>query len=198
LNYKSPRFYVGSTNNYNKRLSTHIRNLDSGTHHCQPLQRAYRKYGAESFYFLILKTNQDDRLKIEQFIMDSNKLFIYNTCKIAGCPSTKHTKETRQKISNAMKKRIISQETKDKISKQLRGRNRGIEFSLACSTRMKNKPTNIPADKAYRGKNVICIETGIIYQSAAEAARNIMVASNGVVKAIHNNTKSGGYTWKYC
>ena len=47
-------------------------------------------------------------------------------------------------------------------------------------------------------KRVICVETGIIYDSRNEAAAAIGVSGSGIGRAIkgEQNT-SGGYHWRY-
>jgi hypothetical protein len=96
-----------------------------------------------------------------------------------------------------MSNRTISQETKNRISKTLTGRNRGKEFSKECSERLKGKPLNIPEEKMFRGKKVQRIDTGEIFISATSASKSLGFANNSVTKSILRNRKSGGTFWKY-
>jgi group I intron endonuclease len=48
------KHYVGSSNNVQRRLQTHKRELAAGSHNNRLLQRDYDKYGENSFSFLII------------------------------------------------------------------------------------------------------------------------------------------------
>ena len=93
--------YVGSTSNFPKRKSTHIRSLLKGNHHSIKLQRAVNKYGINNFVFLILETD----IKIEELLVTENQYFYklkpkYNIAASALAPMTgrKHTNETIEKL----------------------------------------------------------------------------------------------------
>ena len=68
-NVKNNKVYIGSSNNIEKRIKDHFRNLKNNRHSNQYLQNAYNKYGNESFIFEILevfdKINKYDLLKVE-------------------------------------------------------------------------------------------------------------------------------------
>ena len=119
--------YIGSSVNINRRWINHKSALNNNKHKNQHLQRAWNKYGSEVFkYSVLLYCSKHDLLFYEQRAIDSLKPE-YNTCMIAGNTlGYKHNDETRAKISTAAKisaaKRVISEETKHKISKTLTGR----------------------------------------------------------------------------
>lgn len=47
-------------------------------------------------------------------------------------------------------------------------------------------------------KKVVCIETGITYPSAAEAGRQLNIASTHIIRAIRNKNRTAGkYHWDY-
>lgn len=54
-NVQNNEIYIGSTLNFRKRKNTHHRNLDRNQHHSVYLQRAYNKYGKDSFVFELLE-----------------------------------------------------------------------------------------------------------------------------------------------
>ena len=198
LNKINNKFYVGSTKqNFIRRLKAHIIELEKKIHHCLPLQRAINKYGIHNFIICCIPINENERLLIEQKIINEFSINIYNVCKIAGCPKIILSEEARHKISIRMSNRVISQETKNKISQTLTGRNRGIEFSKKCSERLKGKPLNISKEKMYRGKKVERIDTGEIFNSAVEASRLLGLAENSVSKSIYRKRRTGGSFWKY-
>jgi hypothetical protein len=46
-------------------------------------------------------------------------------------------------------------------------------------------------------KKVLCVETGVIFPSAAAASKHIGLSERTVAYSIHKNCRSGGYHWKY-
>ena len=52
-NKKNNKKYIGQTINYEIRKNTHLRNLRNGKHHSEKLQRAWNKYGEDSFEFSV-------------------------------------------------------------------------------------------------------------------------------------------------
>ena len=53
-NMKNHKCYIGSSNNVQRRLQTHKRELDAGSHNNLLLQKEYKEFGASSFSFIIL------------------------------------------------------------------------------------------------------------------------------------------------
>ena len=112
--------YIGvhSTNNMNDGY------LGSGV----ALKHAFKKYGKENFAKVVLETfaDRDALLRGESARVDRdsvNRCDTYNmTTGGAGCcKGTVQSEETRQKISEAAKRRVMSPETKAKISKRAMG-----------------------------------------------------------------------------
>lgn len=68
------KIYIGSTNNLLRREKEHFKELRKGEHHSITLQRAFDKYGEESFVFTEICRCPDDRLiELEQSLLDSTK-----------------------------------------------------------------------------------------------------------------------------
>lgn len=63
--------YIGSSKQIHKRIREHFGELQRNVHDNPYLQKAYNKYGMESFEFGVLEeTSIEDRLKIEQEYLD--------------------------------------------------------------------------------------------------------------------------------
>lgn len=95
----SGKVYVGSTKNLRKRYKEHKNELE-GHRHCNiHLQRAFDKYGEDSFYFDVLEYCPEENLiEREQYWLDSIP-FLFNICKIAGnCAGVKQSLDTREKL----------------------------------------------------------------------------------------------------
>lgn len=129
------KFYIGSTNDYDRRHYEHFRQLKLGTHHCIYLQRAYDKYGEANFTSEIILevSDSEDLLYYEQITLDKYaKEFknrqIYNCCKVSGRPPSHSELSTEKQIIKAQKIRErntgkpVSDETRKKISIALTGR----------------------------------------------------------------------------
>ena len=120
----------------------------------------------------------------------------------------KDSVETRTKKSNAHKGKHLSEESKLKLS-QARAkavtdeqRERVRELGLANKGRRyseEEKKKMSEARKNQNGKRVLCVETGIIYASVAEAARQTNINRQNI-NSVCNNKKSktaGGLHWMF-
>lgn len=119
-------------------------------------------------------TNTKDRKKI---LSKETKLKIStsNKGKKIGCLNPffgkKHSKETRVKIGVENSKRIISENTRQKISKFHLGRKRSYETKLKISISNKGKKTPLDVVERIaqkRRKIIIDTETGIFYFGSKE------------------------------
>lgn len=107
-------FYIGMTStSFTERWKNHLKELRSGKHKCKGLQRAFDKYGEEhlSFEIIQLMTNepQEEILKAEVLWWKKYKnwgINIYNG-EPTGTGSVKHTNETRDRISQALKNKSV-------------------------------------------------------------------------------------------
>ena len=116
------KVYVGSSQNIDKRWKEHKRNLQTNRHPNVYLQRSYNLYGLEAFIFEIIEECTPEQLiEREQFYLD----IVFNfgntfniVVKAKNRLGTKHTEETKRKISEAKKGkggRKLSVEHKQKL-----------------------------------------------------------------------------------
>jgi len=151
--------YIGSAVDLRKRRQNHFSALHCGGHENQHLQRAFNKYGGDTFVFEVLEETEPKKLIIrEQYYIDL-LLPEYNISSIAGSPlGIRHTDEaranmsaarkgkhhseaTRRKISEANKGRPVSAETRKKISGTQRG-SRGHNYGKHLSEDARRKISN--------------------------------------------------------
>lgn len=110
-NIKNNKIYIGSTNNWERRLSEHLTALKHNNHINYHLQNAYNKYGKDNFVFEIQeKLDSLEQLQErEQYWIDyfnsANDEYGYNI----------------QEIAKGRRIGCLSQETKDKISRSRKG-----------------------------------------------------------------------------
>lgn len=102
VNKVNQKKYIGSSIRLQGRKKRHFSELNCNIHHSQALQRAYNKYGKDSFDFFILEYCETEKLlEREQYYLDNLKPE-YNICKIAGnCLGVKQSEET-------INKRVVS------------------------------------------------------------------------------------------
>ena len=87
-------------------MSRHKKDLAKGKHHSILLQRAWDKYGEQSFKFELIEkvSNPEHLLAYEQVYLDYYKSYEsergYNICKVAGSGyGIKWSEEAKKKIS---------------------------------------------------------------------------------------------------
>lgn len=100
------KVYVGSTNNFSKRVGTHLRQLSNGVHHNAYLQRVYDKYGADNLLFFIIEyvVNAEELLQIEDYYINAN-ITGYNIADACGgdnFTNNPNKEYIREKISTGL------------------------------------------------------------------------------------------------
>ena len=132
-NTTNNKVYVGSTKDYLSRKRCHLCQLRKGKHHSKYLQRSYNKYGEENFKFeLIIPCPVRYLVKMEQWFFNELKPE-YNILPIAGTNLGKIvTQETRIKISNTLRGRKATfPKTEQQIIDLInRSRKEVIQFDL--------------------------------------------------------------------
>lgn len=117
-NIVTREIYIGQSLRLSGRLVAHFSNLRNGRHENQYLQRSFSKYGEKNFISSILLYCEDFELTYyEQKIVDYMRPS-YNIQKecVNSNKGIKLSKEAREKISEANRKRILSEKTKKNIS----------------------------------------------------------------------------------
>lgn len=183
--------YIGSAKDLVKRRYQHNTGLYTNTHYNQHLQRAFNKYGKENFIFEILEycePNKETLLQIEQKyinLLDPK----YNMLKIAGSAlGYKHSEETKKNTSIRMRNRVISDETRKRMS--------------VSQTGKKLSQVTINKQVIYRIKPVLQINKKTLeilneYPSIKAAMLNTGVDRASITKCFQGKLKSaGGFLWK--
>lgn len=109
------KVYIGSTiSGFKKRIKEHLYELIKNRHHSDHLQKAYNKYGGDSFEFSILEIcHKESIIEREQFYLDKYKSYQrkngYNILEKAyNSQGYKHTEETLKLIGEISKKRGVN------------------------------------------------------------------------------------------
>ena len=115
--------YIGSSIDIHRRWWQHRSQLCKGTHGNKILQRAWDKHGEKAFEFsILLVCSEHDTLLNEQQFLDAVHPE-YNICisVTASMLGRKFSEEHCHKIGEANRRRILSEETKAKISASKKG-----------------------------------------------------------------------------
>lgn len=142
------RFYVGSSNNVERRFRRHITAMEGGRHHNPLMQRAWRKYGSSAFVLELIAecTDLGERTTRETAEIAARRAtdpaIGFNIAEEAGVvvgptgpKSAEHRRkigdahrgrekssEERQRISDAQKRRLSDPEARARISAAKRGK----------------------------------------------------------------------------
>jgi len=136
---RSDRYYIGSAVNFRKRWAVHRHHLREGTHHCTPLQNAWRKYGPKAFEFAMLEMVSDKQslLSREQVWLDSFHPY-YNVAPVAGSSlGRKHSIESRARISASKRGTKYSQLARSNMAKARIGNKNTLGHKLTSEHRAK-------------------------------------------------------------
>ncbi len=137
------KIYVGSAINIRRRWTGHRTDLERGEHDNPYLQRAWNKYGPDSFYFSVLEfVSPDELISREQAWIDKtrccDRAVGFNMSPTAGSVlGIQRSAETRAKISAFHKGRVASAETRAKIGAASRARLSSTSARAALSARTK-------------------------------------------------------------
>lgn len=136
--------YVGRTNNVTRRWSNHLWHLRRGSHHCQRLQRAWKKHGEGFFNFQILETGiREDQILIAECRWMLHFAEIFNTQtpaqELENNRTYVHSLATRQAISASRRAWLATPEGEaDRASR--RGKPRSSEIRAKMSATIQRNP----------------------------------------------------------
>lgn len=190
VNILNSKQYIGSSNDVKFRISTHKSRLKKGNHHSIKLQRAYNKYGLESFIFELIEIcDIDDLLIREQHYINLFDSYNngYNSTLIAGSPMLGKTQsiEAKNKISDFAKTR-----TGDK--NHMFNKNHTTETKKLMS---KNKMNTGIKRVSQLDNNNNPIKT---WDSLSECAKELKLHISGISKVLNGEIKTTkGYKFKY-
>jgi group I intron endonuclease len=139
---KPERIYIGSAMCFNLRWNEHRYLLRKNKHHSKIIENHILKYGYKDLEFLIIESfefiSNEHLLSREQYYIDTLKPF-FNICKVAGNTSgVKLSNETKMKLSKILTGKIVSAETRLKMSISGKGKNKGKKASDKTRLKLSN------------------------------------------------------------
>lgn len=176
-NLANGKIYVGRATNFMSRKSTHFSQLNSKTHGNEHLTRAYEKYGKENFSLELIDEYPLEFLDAMEcywinMLNTTNKDFGYNIRKPNPDGFSKLSEETKKKIGDAHRGKIVSEKAKKQMSES---------------------HTGVPL--YYKRRPVVSLETGEIFSYAGDLC-DILNMSVGRIYSHLNLGVDIGY--KYC
>ncbi|SRR5260221_446095 len=155
------RIYVGSAVNLRKRCAEHFNALHRNGHYNLKLQRAFNKYGANTFIFEIIEfTLLPEMLTAREQYWFRKLRPAFNICPVAGSAlgrkhrketieqirlsnlGWKHTDEAKRKMSEANKSRPPQPKTIEKMRLANLGHPMSIETRAKLSDAKRGKPNH--------------------------------------------------------
>lgn len=153
----SNKVYIGQTVNYVQRFNSYKRLKLNGQ---RKLLNSFIKYGVENHKFIILTECEPNELNsLEKHYSELYDSLGYNGLNIRECGGSKGklSSETKQLISKSLKGNIVSDETRLKISKKLKGNvpynkgKKGIQSAWNKGIKQ-DESVKIKLSKLYSGK----------------------------------------------
>ena len=215
LNKENGKFYIGSSVNLSHRLETHKSDLRLNKHHSKHLQRAWNKYGIDSFILQqVEECLPENCIQREQVWLDFhqtyNKEIGYNIVKFAGrTDGYKHDEVTKKKMSEHWKKKWNSMTEDEKNKSVLRtSKSRlGMKNSKSHMKAIIDSMSigiNSPENLAKRSRPVIkyslngdFIEEYPSLAKARDSVTNKKSISPIKYACLNFNRKSYGFRWKF-
>jgi group I intron endonuclease len=214
--YTSPsgKSYIGQTIDEKRRKHQH--QFDK-INVCPAFRNAIYKYGFDNFKYEILHSGIETKEQLnfleEKEIKERKTLspfgYNLNTGGRSMIPSEetkikmsksqtgrKHTKETIIKMRQVQKGRKVSEETKEKLRAKHLGKKLSEEqkekISIGCKGHyVSEKSRNITIQR--NKKKIMCVETGKIYDSFSDAAREYGIKNLSSFSAALRSEKNTAY-----
>lgn len=210
--------YIGQSKNINERYKKHIYELNNNRHFNDYLQKAWNKYGEESFKMYVIEYCKIDILdeKESYYISYYNTLdqqYGYNLTSGGQLNKGFYTEETCKKISESLKKTYENTELKDirsksalrqwanpDIKEKIIGSNNGM-YGKHHTKESKEKMSNNKKGKPSWKRNttpVYCVELNQEFCDATYASKLLNIDSGAILKVCRGKRKiCGGYHWKF-
>lgn len=216
INLINGKKYVGKTvNKLKKRIWVHKCNKNSY------IGRAIQKYGWENFAVEILEECTAEELSEREIFwiktLNTKSPSGYNlTDGGEGSLGREYSEETRTKIATGVPKRAVRCIDTNEIFPSIKDaanhfeilssevwrvckgqaiRRKGLKFEYVDNPLSEEERLREAKEK---GKKVLCIETGNIYDSVAEAARQTGANRRHIACVCHGQRKTcGGYHWQF-
>lgn len=152
------KIYIGSSKNFKNRKKDHLKRLNAKKHHSWILQKEFCKQNGVGLNFYVLEWVEDVKKLIEreQFWLDFLKPEYNISKKAYSCLGVKRTKEQKERQSQSSKGRVFTEEHKKNISNALKNKivskETRIKIGISSKGRRHTNETKEKIRKANTGK----------------------------------------------
>lgn len=198
LTFPNGKLYIGITSNFNRRMSQH---KHDATKKDLKLYRAINKYGWNNIKkeVVIFGLTRFEAMDMEKLLIAEQDLVRagYNTTPGGELISEHCHTEMIKRMSNPEYRekcvRALKSKEKERIAKLGSPETRALN-SAAQKRRYLDGKCKLPNTS----KPIICVETGIVYSSAAEAAR-AMNLNGRLIRRVASGERNhhNGFTFKF-
>lgn len=174
---------------------------------------AIKKYGAENFTIEVIDSasSRDELNAKEIFWIEFLNTMSPNGYNLnsGGNDHVKISDETRERLRESMSGerapwygKHLTEETRKKLSESHKGKpgywtNKRRDTETIAKMRSNRIGKTVGATHC-QSMRVLCVETGVIYDSIGESARLCGISRTGVINALKGRAKTAGsYHWKY-
>ena len=166
------KIYIGQSVDINSRWGSHKGELRYNSHYNKHLQKSWNKYGEDNFEFTIIcECNENQLNTMEEYyifeLMTYDPDFGYN--KSYGGGGCRATEETRKKISDSSKGKIISEETRKKLIESHKGKTLSEEQRRKISEALKGRIISEETRKKISEANKIVLNRPEVRKKISEA-----------------------------
>ena len=180
INTENGKMYIGQSENISHRKACHKYDLENGRHKNKDMQNDYNTNKDVFVFELICECGKEYLDELEMYFI--NKYQTYNS--LYGYNMTYGSK--------GKNKGIMTERAKNNVSKAKKGNKH------MCGIKLSDEWKKHLSDAQPHKKKVECIETGIVYESFADAARKTGLNRTKIVSCCTGKAKStGGYHFRY-
>lgn len=177
-NKNNGKVYIGQSVDISHRRSCHEYDLKNNRHKNTYLQHAYNKEPDAFIFEIICYCKEEDLDELEMFYINKYKA----TDQECGYNLDKSARGTGRK----------SEETKRKMSEVKKGN------TAMCGIKLSEEWKKHLSEAQPHKKRVICIDTGEVYESFADAARRTGLNRSKIVSVCTGKRKTtGGLKFRY-
>ena len=199
-NKRTGKFYVGYSQETEKRFKSHLNMLRRGVHHCIHLQRAWNVDGEDAFEFVRIKvfTNVQDAIYEEQAQFDEHFKtgFMYNSV---------GSNDKSVAIKKAHSKEAIKRSTESRKNSVLFKQASAINRLKAMTPEAQAKRVATWRKNGMRGMTKMSViarpEFGVgfvVYESINDAARVLNLSAGNIqMCCVGKRPRVGGYLFSY-
>jgi group I intron endonuclease len=197
----SNKIYIGCASNVRTRINGHLYDLRKDKHNNSYLQKAWVKYGEESFIFEMIEECDITKLHAKEHYwvnklncLDRSIGYNLKPTDPNGCSI--HSEETKKKIKDHHKKNNIKPNAKCYEAGKVYNHSELCKINL-IEARKKLKDIDFKKlHREKRGKKIIDQSTGIIYSSLAEVCE-LLEITKGSFSRILLGKRKNKTTFKY-